>query len=106
MVNSYVTRGYSSSCFGTSNNIPSFDHTLEAPLLRKAAEYTPPSSASCVLVIFYDFWHREHEKEVKELEKKDIIEYEVPEVVTYSEDDILEELGPAQACSPSPCPTP
>ena len=38
--------------------------------------------------------------------RKNIPEYEVPEVVTYSEDEILEELGPAQACSPSPCPTP
>lgn len=44
--------------------------------------------------------------EKKEDKKVDVIEYEVPEVVTYSEDDILEELGPAQACSPSPCPTP
>lgn len=30
--------------------------------------------------------------------------YETPKIITYSEDDILEELGPAQACSPSPCP--
>jgi len=37
---------------------------------------------------------------------KDVIEYERPEILTYSEDDILEELGPAQACSPSPCPAP
>jgi len=34
--------------------------------------------------------------------KKD---YEAPQVVTYSEDDIVELLGPAQTCSPSPCPT-
>jgi hypothetical protein len=32
-------------------------------------------------------------------------EYEVPELVTYSEDDVLEELGPAQACT-NPCPVP
>ena len=29
-------------------------------------------------------------------------EYEKPKVITYSEDEILEILGPAQACSPSP----
>jgi hypothetical protein len=32
-------------------------------------------------------------------------EYEVPRIVTYSEAEILEELGPAQACT-SPCPVP
>lgn len=43
----------------------------------------------------------------KEEEKnKDMIEYEALETATYSEDDIFEELGPAQACSPSPCPAP
>jgi hypothetical protein len=26
--------------------------------------------------------------------------YEPPKIITYSADDILEELGPAQACSP------
>jgi hypothetical protein len=31
--------------------------------------------------------------------------YEAPKVVTYSEDDISEMLGPAQTCSPSPNPT-
>jgi hypothetical protein len=30
--------------------------------------------------------------------------YETPEIITYTNDDILNELGPAQACSPSPCP--
>jgi len=30
--------------------------------------------------------------------------YEPPEVITYTTDDILEHLGPAQACAPSPCP--
>jgi len=42
----------------------------------------------------------EKEKEVKVPPK-----YEAPKVVTYHEDDILEELGPAQACT-SPCPVP
>ncbi len=32
-------------------------------------------------------------------------EYEVPKLVTYSEDDVLAELGPAQACT-NPCPVP
>jgi hypothetical protein len=29
-------------------------------------------------------------------------EYEAPKVITYSEDQIIELLGPAQTCSPSP----
>jgi len=48
-------------------------------------------------------------KEVREMEKekeiKDLPKYEAPKVVTYHEDDIFEELGPAQACT-SPCPVP
>jgi hypothetical protein len=36
-------------------------------------------------------------------EKKEI--YQAPQVITYSEDEIIELLGPAQTCSPSPCPT-
>jgi len=32
-------------------------------------------------------------------------QYEAPKVITYSEDGIIELLGPAQTCSPSPCPT-
>lgn len=39
------------------------------------------------------------------MEKKKNPAYEVPEVVTFNEDDILEQLGPAQACS-DPCPVP
>lgn len=38
------------------------------------------------------------------MEKERIFVYEPPRIITYSEDDILEEMGPAQACSPSPCP--
>ena len=30
--------------------------------------------------------------------------YEPPKLITYSNDDILEEVGPAQACAPSQCP--
>ncbi len=35
-------------------------------------------------------------------EKKSL--YEPPQVITYSEDEMIELLGPAQTCSPSPCP--
>jgi hypothetical protein len=34
-----------------------------------------------------------------------IKEYESPKVITFSEDEIIEILGPAQTCAPSPCPT-
>jgi hypothetical protein len=34
--------------------------------------------------------------------KKDALTYEPPKLITYSNDDILEEVGPAQACSASP----
>jgi hypothetical protein len=37
--------------------------------------------------------------------QKDLPEYETPQVVTFHEDDLIEELGPAQACT-SPCPAP
>jgi len=30
-------------------------------------------------------------------------EYEPPKIITYTEKEILEQIGPAQACSPSPC---
>ena len=32
--------------------------------------------------------------------KATVPEYEPPKVVTYSGDDLLSELGPAQACNP------
>jgi hypothetical protein len=35
--------------------------------------------------------------------KKD---YEAPMVITYSEDEIVDMLGPAQTCSPTPSPCP
>jgi len=38
------------------------------------------------------------------MEQQALINYEPPKVVTYSKDDIFEELGPIQACAPSPCP--
>ena len=38
------------------------------------------------------------------MENERVIGYETSAIVTYSKEDILEELGPAQACAPSPCP--
>jgi hypothetical protein len=29
--------------------------------------------------------------------------YTPPKIVTYTEKEILEQIGPAQACSPQPC---
>jgi hypothetical protein len=37
----------------------------------------------------------------KEQQKK--YEYTPPKIVTYTEKEILEHIGPAQACSPQPC---
>jgi hypothetical protein len=37
----------------------------------------------------------------KEQRKKQT--YKPPRIVTYSEKEILEHIGPAQACSPQPC---
>ena len=41
---------------------------------------------------------------IKEKEIKMKKEYEAPKVITYSEDEIIELLGPAQTCAPSPSP--
>jgi hypothetical protein len=30
-------------------------------------------------------------------------EYIPPKIITYTKEDILEKIGPALACSPSPC---
>jgi len=38
------------------------------------------------------------------MKKEGAFIYETPKIITYSQEDILEEMGPAQACSPSPCP--
>jgi hypothetical protein len=37
------------------------------------------------------------------MEKERILVYEPPKMITYSNDDILDKVGPAQACV-SPCP--
>jgi hypothetical protein len=34
------------------------------------------------------------------------IPYETPEILTFSEEELFEEIAFAQGCSPSPCPTP
>jgi hypothetical protein len=32
--------------------------------------------------------------------------YEPPEIISYSTEELLDEIAFAQGCSPSPCPTP
>ena len=34
------------------------------------------------------------------------IPYEAPEIITYTGDEIIDEIIFAQGCTPSPCPTP
>jgi len=41
------------------------------------------------------------QKNNKEQRKKQ--EYTPPRIVTYTEKEILDHIGPAQACSPQPC---
>ncbi|MBF0451441.1 MAG: hypothetical protein HQK75_12120 [Candidatus Magnetomorum sp.] len=36
-------------------------------------------------------------------QQNDKLRYEPPKIITYSEKEILEQIGPAQACSPQPC---
>ena len=36
--------------------------------------------------------------------EKEIPRYEPPRIITYTSEQILEQIGPAMACSPSPCP--
>ena len=46
---------------------------------------------------------KEKEKRAKKREKKQPV-YEEPRVITYSGDELLKELGPAQACRAFGCP--
>ena len=39
----------------------------------------------------------------KEKERNTVPAYIPPKIITYTSDEILEEIGPAMACSPSPC---
>ncbi len=40
------------------------------------------------------------EESLEKNKKKKLPKYEPPKVVTYNGDDLLAELGPAQACNP------
>jgi len=38
------------------------------------------------------------------MDNKDVRpDYEPPKIITYTSEQILEQIGPAMACSPSPC---
>ena len=39
-------------------------------------------------------------KEMAASEKKPVPTYEPPKIITYTSEEILEEIGPANACSP------
>ena len=41
-------------------------------------------------------------REVKESKENPVPRYETPKIVTYTSEEILEEIGPAMACSPCP----
>jgi hypothetical protein len=45
---------------------------------------------------------RKNRIERADKEKKPL--YVSPKVITYTSEEILEQIGPAQACSPAPCP--
>ena len=39
-------------------------------------------------------------------EIKEKMQYIPPKIVTYTSEELLEQIGPAMACSPSPCTIP
>jgi hypothetical protein len=43
-------------------------------------------------------------KDMKNTGKDPALEYIPPKIVTYTSEEILEQIGPAMACSPNPCP--
>lgn len=47
----------------------------------------------------FDSNHRQEKKDQPNKPK-----YEPPKIITYTEEQLIEHIGPAQACSPSPCP--
>jgi hypothetical protein len=49
----------------------------------------------------------ENMKEVLDVRNsgKEMPRYEPPRITTYTSEQILEQIGPAMACSPTPCPT-
>jgi hypothetical protein len=45
-------------------------------------------------------------KEIKvreQAEEKERPKYILPKIVTYTSEEIIEQMGPAMACSPTPC---
>ena len=44
-------------------------------------------------------------KATKEKGQTTAPEYIPPQIITYTSDEILEQIGPAMACSPTPCST-
>jgi hypothetical protein len=42
-------------------------------------------------------------KTMEQAEEKERPKYVPPKIVTYTSEEIIEQMGPAMACSPSPC---
>jgi len=42
-------------------------------------------------------------QELKEQDRQTPLEYTPPKIITYTSEEILEQIGPAHACSPLPC---
>lgn len=42
-------------------------------------------------------------QELKDQDQKNFPEYTPPKIITYTSEEILEQIGPAHACSPFPC---
>ncbi len=47
----------------------------------------------------------EETKGITETRESTVPEYTPPKIITYTGDEILEQIGPVMACSPDPCPT-
>ncbi len=45
----------------------------------------------------------ESSRPAPDIEAREPPDYTPPTIKTYTSEEILEEIGPAQACSPSPC---
>lgn len=45
------------------------------------------------------------DRPIEQDEKKEKLKYVPPKIVTYTSEEILEQIGPAMACSPTPCAT-
>ena len=45
----------------------------------------------------------EQDKGTSETVENTVPDYVSPKIITYTSDEILEQIGPALACSPSPC---